>query len=139
MNKKKLKYFGIALLIIGILFLVIAYFSNSAYQEKILTYDKVVGQIIDIKEVRGDMRPLIVYEVDNKEYKYLSEYYSSNLKVGDKMGLLVNPEDPTKTDNGKNSLTMIFSCFGFLFSILGFVLTILKKKKFNNIEKEIDV
>lgn len=139
MSKTFSKYIGWILLSIGISFLLVSYFSNNIYHDRLLSYDKVVGKIVDIKVVRGKEKPIVAYQVDNQEYKCFLEYYSPDFKVGDKTGLLVNPNDPKKVDDGKNDMTLISGCSGMVFAILGCIFIKRKKKKIIAIEEEIDV
>jgi len=72
---------------------------------KIKNYEKTTGEIIDIKKRdsldpenvdRVIISPIIKYFLNNKEYKFEGKYCSPNSKIGDKIEILYDKDNPKK-------------------------------------------
>lgn len=95
---------NIIIVIDVILFLIsILLFSKS--MKKIKNYKKTTGEIIDIKKRdsldpenvdRVIISPIIKYFLNNKEYKFEGKYCSPNSKIGDKIEILYDKDNPKK-------------------------------------------
>jgi len=95
---------NIIIVIDVILFLIsIMLFSKS--MKKIKNYKKTIGEIIDIKKRdsldpenvdRVIISPIIKYFLNNKEYKFEGKYCSPNSKIGDKIEILYDKDNPKK-------------------------------------------
>jgi len=72
---------------------------------KIKKYEKTTGEIIDIKKRdsldpenvdRVIISPIIKYFFNNKEYEFEGKYCSPNSKIGDKIEILYDKDNPKK-------------------------------------------
>ena len=74
---------------------------------KLKIYKETEGTIIDFKENTMKMRlnsyenkaisPVVSYRVGENEYEMLGNYYSTSMKKGDKVKILYNIENPSKS------------------------------------------
>lgn len=124
-------------------------------QEKKCT-EEVTAVVVDMDEIKSTHRtkkrhyttttyaPVYRYEYNGKEYTKKSNVSSSNPKFteGDKVKIMLDPNDPTKfyvpDDNTMSILSTIFLSIGGVFVLVSIIVTVLiLKKKKNNMQKTV--
>ncbi|MBQ6469814.1 MAG: DUF3592 domain-containing protein [Lachnospiraceae bacterium] len=120
--------------IIGILFLVIGIFFMSEYRSKAGKYTETEAVITDFDR---DGYPYLSYTVDGRTYQAHSNFSSSSMRVGQKIRVFYNPDDPHEIiPAGFNGmfLPLIFLFLGGIFALTGILLlcVLLRKRKKEN-------
>ncbi len=103
MQRKGKSYivFSASLLLLGILFILFGIYSQVAFPNETINWDKTVGIITSFKRVEGwdeARAPIVEYTVDKKNYSVVGLVaYSGFLgpKVGTKKEIRYNPHDPS--------------------------------------------
>lgn len=95
-----------------------------SYHKKVKSYQETNGTIVDLLGGFGGtghrIIPLINYEVDGNPHEFKSDYYSTDMNIGDNITILYDKNNPDEAVV-KESLYFLPSIFGFtsaVFAIL---------------------
>lgn len=136
---EKLVYRILALIfgIIGFVFLVIGGSFLVADHNAQQHYHTADAQITDIESYQGSdgerrHHIWVSYTVEGTAYESLLSYYSSSMRVGQRLEIRYNPEDPYEVQVPESALFgWIFGGVGLLFFLLGmfFVVLLLRRRR----------
>ena len=96
-------------------------------------YIAIEGTIVDFYENTNEIRlnqyeskaisPIIAYTVNNQQYKFMGNYYSTTMKKGNKIKIMYNPQNPkqAKIKSGLYFSSIILS----IFTIVSFLVYII--------------
>ena len=129
-NTEKL-LFGIFSLI-GILFIIVSIVCGINGSRKNKEYEHVTGQIVDIVHHDDNYDVYVTYRLNGNEYDdILINTYTSNMREGADIKLLVDPDDPFKADSptGTLILVLVFGLMGVTFACVGIIPLVIKEKR----------
>ena len=118
--------------IIPIIFLIITITLIIKLIKRNKEYVEDVGTITDFHKNTNEMRlkdyetealsPVITYEVNGTKYDFIGNYYSTTMKVGDKIKIMYNQNNPKEatTKKGLNLAVVILGTF----TIISFIVLI---------------
>jgi len=131
------KLAGLPIVIAGLLFAVIGYFIN-VNDKKYYEYPTAEAKILDIDTLGDDTDVLIEFYVNNTSIKGYSNYYDSQMRVGDTIIVYYNPSNPTDyLVDGNINISVIFMIVGtiiFVFGTFTIIRLNLKYKKYLNVK-----
>ena len=115
-------------LIIGIVFLVIAICFN-IYDIKVKSnWDLEKATITNINHYEETIK--ISYSYNNEYFEVVTSFYSSIFDEGDEVVIYVNPTNPSECYMLETfTIAIVFYCVGGPFTIIGFALFIVGKKR----------
>lgn len=70
-------------------------------------------------ETKTEHTVYVSYEVDGQQYHEQLNYYTSSMRVGQRIKLLYNPDDPNDITTGNNILTYVLCTIGGVFTLIG--------------------
>lgn len=100
--------------------------------------EECIGTIVDFKVTHSgsddSIHPIVSYEVNDQKYKFVSNYYSSSMKVGGSVEVLYNRNDYSDATIKSGVyfapiLMGIFAGVFFIPAIIMFIIRIISKKK----------
>lgn len=127
-----LEIFKNCFFIIPIIFLIITITLIIKLIKRNKEYVEDVGTITDFHKNTNEMRlkdyetealsPVITYEVNGTKYDFIGNYYSTTMKVGDKIKIMYNQNNPKEatTKKGLNLAVVILGTF----TIISFIVLI---------------
>lgn len=118
--------------IIPIIFLIITIILIIKLIKRNKKYVEGVGTIADFHKNTNEMRlsdyeteavsPVITYEVNGTKFDFIGNYYSTTMKVGDKIKIMYNQNNP-KDATTKKGLNLAVVILG-VFTIISFIVLI---------------
>ena len=115
----------------GIGLLIYSFYTIRDYNEKNKKYIETESYVVDYYEKDDAKYPIVEYNVDGKTYRNTSHVGSSfPKKIGSKVMIKYNPNNPEQIIWEKDSTNIIVPIFGIVFIICG-VLLIIRAKKTN--------
>ena len=136
MHKRVLFILGVVFLSIGILLGVIGAAIGVHHVRRVANSDLVTATIVHIenRSISGEDRfdVYVEYEVDGIMIEARLNWWSSNMRVGQSVDLLVDPQDPYRFSSAGIMgwlPTIILSALGLPFAITGAILFIVDKRK----------
>lgn len=122
--------------IIPIIFLIITVILIIKLIKRNKKYVDGVGTITDFHKNANEMRlndyeneaisPIITYEVNGTKFDFIGNYYSTTMKVGDKIKIMYNPNNP-KEATTKKGLSLAVVILG-AFTIVSFIVLIVLQR-----------
>ena len=128
-----LEIFQNCFFIIPIIFLIITIILVIKLVKRNKEYVEGIGIITDFHKNTNEMRlngyeteavsPVITYEVNGTKYDFIGNYYSTTMKVGDKIKIMYNQNNPKEatTKKGLNLAVVILGAF----TIISFIVLII--------------
>ena len=117
---------------IGILFIIISVVCGINGSRKNREYEHVTGQIVDIVRYDDNYDVYVSYRLNGNDYDdILINTYTSSMRKGADIELLVDPDDPFKADSPAGSfiLVIVFGIMGVAFACVGIIPLALKEKR----------
>ncbi len=116
-------------IVVPIIFLIITIILIIKLIKRNKEYIEDVGTITDFHKSTNEMRlndyeteaisPIITYEVNGIKYDFIGNYYSTTMRIGDKIKIMYNKNNPKKvtTKKGLNLAVVILG----VFTIISFI------------------
>lgn len=122
--------------IVPIIFLIITIILIIKLIKRNKEYVEGVGTITDFHKNTNEMRlkdyeteaisPVITYEVNGTKFDFIGNYYSTTMKIGDKIKIMYNQNNPkdATTKKGLNLTVVILGAF----TIISFIVLIVLRR-----------
>lgn len=122
--------------IVPIIFLIITIILIIKLIKRNKEYVEGVGTITDFHKNTNEMRlndyeteaisPVITYEVNETKFDFIGNYYSTTMKIGDKIKIMYNQNNPKEatTKKGLNLAVVILGTF----TIISFIVLIVLQR-----------
>lgn len=122
--------------IVPIIFLIITIILIIKLIKRNKEYVEGVGTITDFHKNTNEMRlndyeteaisPVITYEVNETKFDFIGNYYSTTMKIGDKIKIMYNQNNPKEatTKKGLNLAVVILGAF----TIISFIVLIVLQR-----------
>ena len=122
--------------IVPIIFLIITIILIIKLIKRNKEYVEGVGTITDFHKNTNEMRlkdyeteaisPVITYEVNGTKFDFIGNYYSTTMKIGDKIKIMYNQNNPKEatTKKGLNLTVVILGAF----TIISFIVLIVLRR-----------
>lgn len=122
--------------IVPIIFLIITIILIIKLIKRNKEYVEGVGTITDFHKNTNEMRlkdyeteaisPVITYEVNGTKFDFIGNYYSTTMKIGDKIKIMYNQNNPkdATTKKGLNLTVVILGSF----TIISFIVLIVLRR-----------
>ena len=123
-----LKIISIVFCLVGIVFTAIGGLTLKSTRERMETFIPVTAEITDFDR---DDYPYISYTVDGKTYETRLGYSSTTMRLGQKIEIAYDPENPyevIKTGAGGYLLPIIFGGMGILFVLIGILVALARRR-----------
>lgn len=142
-NQRDKKLFRILFAIFGIvpvILLIVTVIFTINSSQKLKTYNECTGTIVDFYETTSSrttnshrsksFSPVVAYTIDGKDYKFVANYYSSSMKIGQDIRILYHSQDHSDAmiKSGLYVGPIILGALTLLFSIFYVVGLIIRKK-----------
>ena len=131
-----LEIFQNCFFIIPIIFLIITIILIIKLIKRNKEYVEGVGTITDFHKNTNEMRlndyeteaisPVITYEVNETKFDFIGNYYSTTMKIGDKIKIMYNQNNP-KEATTKKRLNLAVVILG-AFTIISFIVLIVLQR-----------
>lgn len=131
-----LEFFQNCFFIVPITFLIVTIILIIKLVRRNKKYVESVGIITDFHKNTSEIRlndyeteaisPIITYEVNGTKFEFIGNYYSTNMKVGDKIKIMYKTSNPKEVTT-KKSLNFAIVILG-LFTIISFMVLIFLKR-----------
>ena len=118
--------------IVGTVFMIVAIICGINGYRKNSEYEHVMGRIDDIVRHDDNHNVYVSYRFDGKEYYDIRiNTYTSSMRVGDEIELLIDPDKPSKADSptGTVILVAVFGVIGVAFACVGIIPFVVKEKR----------
>ena len=131
-----LEIFQNCFFIIPIIFLIITIILIIKLIKRNKEYVEDVGTITDFHKNTNEMRlkdyeteaisPVITYDVNGTKFDFIGNYYSTTMKIGDKIKIMYNQNNPkdATTKKGLNLTVVILGAF----TIISFIVLIVLRR-----------
>lgn len=125
-----IKIFFVVVPTIFLIITIVSIIKTINYKKK---YVEIEGTIVDFYENTSEIRlnqyeskaisPIIVYTVNNQQYEFVGNYYSTIMKKGNKIKIMYNPQNPkqAKIKSGLYFSSIILSIFTIV-SFLAYII-----------------
>lgn len=122
--------------IVPIIFLIITIILIIKLIKRNKEYVEGIGTITDFHKNTNEMRlndyeteaisPVITYEVNETKFDFIGNYYSTTMKIGDKIKIMYNQNNPKEatTKKGLNLAVVILGAF----TIISFIVLIVLQR-----------
>ncbi len=136
--KKMIDIIFSVVLAAGIILFIVTVFLVISGVKKNLSYNECNGTIVRFYENSSEGRvgsyetvsisPVVKYEVKGKEYEFIANFYSTNMKIGQETTILYDPADPSKAaiKSGTFFAPIVTGALAVVFLIAAIVYFIIK-------------
>ncbi len=136
------QFLGMIFLIIGLLIIVSGFVTAGAQRDFQNHAEKTTAVITDIdttitrsgNDKKTSHTAYVSYKVDGKRYEEALNYYSSTMRIGDKIEVYYDSDNPKDVRAKSIGLTLPLYIFGGIFSLIGGIFVAINMKSF--IEKK---
>ena len=117
---------------VGIIFVIAAIICGINGNRKNNEYEHITGQIVDIVHHGDNYDVYVSYRFNGNDYDDIPiNTYTSTMREGDDIELLINPDDPFKADSptGTIIIVVVFGIMGVIFACIGIIPFVVKEKR----------
>lgn len=127
---------GLIFLLIGLFLLIVSFIINSHVNEKTKDYVEIKAEIYEIKtsnNMDNDGTFWVKYTVNGEEYTANTNSYLSSKRIGDKITISYDPNNPSEINYNLKISTIIFYVVGGLCALIGLIILIINSRRNSNI------